>query len=627
MTAATCKKYVPEVLAVGYASLGVCYLFNLIAGDSKFTNGLGSIPILAILVLALRFWRRDLSGIESRKQLKRRIAFVLVTGFLLGMAFVMGYQLRLLGMTSLGVKGKLWILVISGGLSLAFAPVVNLFYACLDRFEGGRWQTTCGERWIRRSFPVSFLVIYVCWIPAFLAYYPAIMSYDFHRQCIEAVRGFAFFNSYQPIAHTFLIWAALQLGNAVGSPEIGMAVLTLVQMAVLALAMAACCRLIAGLTGRKWPVVVTVFVFALLPVHAVLSLSMTKDILFTAFFTLFLCLFMERRFVRQKNAEGNAVRIVLLDVGMVLTGILCIFFRNNAVYAILVFTVFAVLWSKRQRAELLALCLLVVFAGSWLKEEIRVTMGAGEGSKVEMFSVPLMQVARAAKNHRDELTTEQWYLCDSIVPEYAWEYYYMPIADGIKNNVAVTTYDAWKNDLPQMFSDWLKLGMAFPNDYIDAFLGLTSGYWFPDDVSHAEMLGYGKDTDWGLLYTFNVSKNDWFDGVESKSFLPGVRKLYSDVVNGNTYYNWPVVSALFKPATYCWILFLTMMGLLYVRKYRKLVVCMLPFWYLMTLLLGPTALTRYAYPLYVLGPVLIAWLFAKADWNVDTDECEAKENC
>ena len=202
----------------------------------------------------------------------------------------------------------------------------------------------------------------------------------------------------------------------------------------------------------------------------------------------------------------------------------------------------------------------------------------------------------------------------------------MPIADGIKNNVAVTTYDAWKNDLPQMFSDWLKLGMAFPNDYIDAFLGLTSGYWFPDDVSHAEMLGYGKDTDWGLLYTFNVSKNDWFDGVESKSFLPGVRKLYSDVVNGNTYYNWPVVSALFKPATYCWILFLTMMGLLYVRKYRKLVVCMLPFWYLMTLLLGPTALTRYAYPLYVLGPVLIAWLFAKADWNVDTDECEAKEN-
>lgn len=142
MTAATCKKYVPEVLAVGYASLGVCYLLNLIAGDSKFTNGLGSIPILAVLVLALRFWRRDLSGIESRKQLKRRIAFVLVTGFLLGMAFVMGYQLRLLGMTSLGVKGKLWILVISGGLSLAFAPVVNLFYACLDRFEGGRWQTT-----------------------------------------------------------------------------------------------------------------------------------------------------------------------------------------------------------------------------------------------------------------------------------------------------------------------------------------------------------------------------------------------------------------------------------------------------------------------------------------------------
>ena len=81
---------------------------------------------------------------------------------------------------------------------------------------------------------------------------------------------------------------------------------------------------------------------------------------------------------------------------------------------------------------------------------------------------------------------------------------------------------------------------------------------------------------------------------------------------------------LFKPATYCWVMFFAMMGLIYVKKYKKLVVCMLPFWYLMTMLLGPTALVRYVYPIMLVTPIMLAWLFSRADWNVD--ECETKEN-
>lgn len=623
MTKEQIKKYLPDCLAVGYAYLGICYLLNLIAGESRFTNGLFSIPVLGILIVALGWMRKNWRSIPAKEQRKRRFVFVFLTGFLLGLSFVMGYQLRNDGMTSLGIKGKLWILLVSGGLSVTFAPFVNVFYDLLDRFEGGRWKTDGDGKWIKKSFWLSFLVIFVCWLPVFLAYYPAIMSYDFHRQCGEAVQGFYAFNSYQPLAHTFLIWVALQLGKVIGSYELGMAVLSIFQMLLLDLAMAYCCFLVARLTKRKWPVIVTVCIFGLLPVHSVLSMSMTKDILFTAFVTVFLCLMMERRFLKQQN-EVAFVRILLLDAGMILTGILSIFFRNNAVYAMLVFAFFYAWWSNRERIRILVLCLVIVIAGSQLKEGMRLAMQAGEGSKVEMYSVFVAQVARAAHYHRDFLTPQLLQMCEYIVPEDAWEKTYLPLADGVKNTVAVSTYQVWKDEIPKMLSYWLQIGLAYPNDYLDAFLGLTSGYWFLDDVSHAEMLGVGDDTTLGLLYTFNASKNSFFDGVESKSVLPGLKRFFSHVVNGNGYYYWPVLSVLFKPATYCWALFLTMMGLIYVKKYRKLVLCMLPFWYLMTLLLGPTALVRYVYPIMVVTPVLLAWLFSGADWNVD--ECETKEN-
>ncbi|MDY6104724.1 MAG: DUF6020 family protein [Acetatifactor sp.] len=618
------KKYTPACLAVGYAYFGICYLLNLIAGEKLFTNGIFSIPVLAVLVFVLNCWKKDLEHITGKEQKRRRIKFSLITAFLLGISLVMGYQLRMNGMTSLGFKGKFFILLVSGGLSIAFGPVANLFYGLLDRYEGGRWKVSCDDKWIRKSFPISFIVIFLCWIPVFLAYYPAIMSYDFHRQCGEAVRGFIFFNTYQPLAHTFLIWLALQLGKLVGSYEVGMAVLSLFQMLVLDLSMAYCCQMVARLTRKKWPVIVTVCFYALLPIHSVLSVSMTKDILFTAFLTLFLCLFMERRFMKQKNVKGTSLRCILLDLGMVFTGILSILFRNNAIYAILVFIVFAVLWSNRQRVRVLILCLVVVIAGSQVKEGIRLAMHAGSGSKMEMYSVVVAQVARAALNHKDTLSPQQLQMCDYIVPEYVWQYYYPPLADAVKSHVGVTNYLVWKDELPKMFSYWLQIGLAYPNDYIDAFLCLTSGYWFLDDVSHAEMLGVGDDTALGLLYTFNASQNDFFEGINADGLLPGLKKFYNHVVNGNAYYNWPVVSVLFKPATYCWAMFFAMMGLIYVKKYKKLVVCMLPFWYLMTMLLGPTALVRYVYPIMLVTPIMLAWLFSRADWNVD--ECETKEN-
>ena len=124
-----------------------------------------------------------------------------------------------------------------------------------------------------------------------------------------------------------------------------------------------------------------------------------------------------------------------------------------------------------------------------------------------------------------------------------------------------------------------------------------------------QVLSYGADTDLGLLYTFNASNKEVFEGVESRSLLPGVLECYQEIVNGNCYYEWPVLSILFKPAFYCWLLLLAMVSMWYKKENDKQIVTLLPFLYLMTMFLGPVVNFRYVYPIIVVSPILFSELF------------------
>lgn len=618
-----------EIVLSIYATCSMSYVLNLMTAGSGFSQSAFSILLFLLLFAGVHYVIAQLAQMEDSRQRKRRIRYVFATGLLLGLAFVMGYQLRMRGMTSLGVKGKLLILLVAGGVSVALSPFVNGWFGLLDgqkttdakepKVQDGEAQSAAVPRakTMRggKVFLVSWAVIFCCWIPVFLAYYPAIMSYDFNRQSIWAHQGYIWFTTHHPLIHTFLIKCFFDLGKGIGSYEIAMAMFSLMQMGVLSAVYAYSCNMIGRLTGKRWAVVVTALLFALLPLHSVMALCMTKDVLFSAFFLLFLLLLLERRMYFNRQ-EAVRSRRLLFDIALVLTGILMILFRNNAVYAFVAFAFFYVFWSKKERICVLVLCVLITAGGVGVNAGMKAAMGAGEGSEAEKYSVFMQQMCRTALNHENMLTEDEWGILNYYVPCEYWHDYNPAIADSIKGNVTVTSFQNWKDDIPQMIKDWAKMGLRYPNDYIDAFLAMTMGYWFPDDVSHAEVLGYGEDSDYGLIYTFNASASEFFEGVESHSYLPKLQKQYQKIVNGNTYYKMPVVSNLFKPAFYCWTLALVMISFVYRRQRGKLVLCMLPFWYLMTLLLGPVVNIRYAYPIIAAIPLLLAWLSGSAARDV-----------
>ncbi|MBQ7765327.1 MAG: hypothetical protein IJ397_00615 [Lachnospiraceae bacterium] len=596
------------VLAI-LGNIGTCYLLEL-SGSETFLSSLFIKIIFCLLNAALLFctciqWME----IKDKKHRIRRIAYSYGFAFLLALSYVLGYQLKVDGMTALGVKGKLFILFISMALGIAFTSLPNLWFMLMDRVKSKRNTElrTFDKKSCTKFFWISFGIIFVSWIPAFLAYYPAIMSYDFHRQMVEAYGGHM--NTHHPLIHTGLIRLFYLLGVEIGSYEIAMSLFSILQMLVLAACFAYSCVMLNRLTGKKWPCWLSTAVFALLPIHPVLALSMTKDIFFTAFFLLMVTLMLEYRM------SGTKKMRIILFIAMLLTGILMLMFRNNAAYAFVIFSIFYIIFSQKQRLLLLILCILIVVGGHSGKAILQDVTGASSGSKIEMVSVMLQQMNRTGHNHMGYHTQEQYDILSYYIPERCWPKYNPIIADGVKHNVGLHDFDNWTNDIPQTIKDWITIGLAYPNDYLDAFLHLTLGYWFIDDMTHAEVLGYGVDSNLGLLYTFNASTSQYFDGIESHSYLPGVLLWYSKVVNANEYQYWPIISLLFKPSFYVWTMVLCIMSVFYLKEKNKMILILFPFIYFLTLLLGPVVNFRYIYPIVAVIPLFLAWVFSPKDWK------------
>lgn len=582
---------------LGYS--GLCFLLH----DSGRNPGRFGFLYSAIFIVLIFFTQFGLVRLASKdgKLSRRMLGSAFAFGALFGVATDIGCQFELSQVTSPGIKGKAVIFLCGLLVSVLILPFTYRMF----RLAEGKYAAKSGEEKpvnIRKSLLISFLGLELFWFPAFLAYYPAIMSYDFNRQFEEAVRGYRWFFEYQPLIHTFLIRIFYLLGVKLGSPAAGMAAFALFQSIVLALSVSAGIVFVLKRSGRL-PAIVWFLMFALLPYNPVLAISMTKDILFSAFFA-FLILILCR--LSEKPSK-------LLCVLFVVTGILNILFRNNAAYA-LIFLVPAFLLSQegiRKKVLTALLALVMVTAGLGCKTLIRTSMGAMPGSEMEKYSVPIVQMVRVIKYQEDNLTPEQWGILRRCITDYLWGTYNPWIADGPKSTVSAYNVSAWTGEGNTIVKDYITIGKAYPNDYFDALVGLTIGYFYVGDRSHAEMLGYGDDSDLGLLYTFNASPNAAIEeGIPSKSYLPSVEKMYSHIVNGNSYLKWPVVSILMKPAFYFWFFILDLFVVIYKKSKKGVIVFSYPFFYLMTMFLGPCVNFRYIYPFIVALPILTAFILS-----------------
>ena len=582
---------------------GVFYLGALVEIDHA------SYSVLGVLTLVVVFWLlvktgKDIAALPDKRQRRRRCCYAGLICFLFSLSMIMGYQLQMNGMTDCGVKGKGLILLRSVCLAIAFFPVWNLFFRMVERWDAASGKPIpTGKGWKPGVvFCISAAVIFVCLIPVWQAYYPIIMSYDFHRQVNEAAKGFAWFWPYQPIAHTWVIWVFLQLGKRLGDLEAGMAGMALLHMAVHALVAAYAASFIYRITRKKWTVVALVLFFGVFPLNTVMVVCTTKDVLFSELFLLFVLLLAECFFFSQGKKR------LILEAVLLVEGCLMIQFRNNAIYAVAVFGICWVIAApKKEKLRAFLLSLLLVLGGRGTDAAIQAALGIDkEPPKIEMYSVPIQQFARVGYYQAQTMDEEvRQMLAECIRPEY-WGDYNAPISDSVKGSGGVIFPMEGKGHWKEFFNKWVTIGMRYPNDFVDAFLELTRGYWFWDDRSFAECLGYGVEERMGILYTYTSSEIEGVGEIEHVSRLPWLEEQLEKVVSGNVFYNWPVISVLFKCAFYFWGLCLMFVIDLFCRRRKQALLCAFPLLYMGTLLLGPVVCIRYIFPVMLTLPVLAA---------------------
>lgn len=437
--------------------------------------------------------------------------------------------------------------------------------------------------------------ILLCWLPVFLAYYPSVFAYDAEGQLYQVISHD--YSTHHPLLHTLFLGAFFRLGGALGSYSTGMALHSVVQMVLMAAAFGWALSCLYRRQIPRWIRILLLLFYGLFPANSVLALSTTKDVLFSALVLTF-TLWMYQMVCGREMRGGRKEQAVCVALA-----VLMMLFRNNAVYAFVISVPVVYLGigkpARRTYLRMMLLALLLFAAGS---VALKTATHARSGSPREMLSVPLQQMARARVEAEDQLDPQMRQELDHYIPsEWVFAAYNPHLADPVKNRAVI-------HDNPKgLIETWIKLGLQHPTIYIDAFLDNSLGLWFLWDTSHARVYGIGTESGFGYLSTDNRTMPAGCEIVE-RSLLPGLRAFMEKIVSDNEYGKLPVIRLLFAPALYWWLLYLYLVAALYQKKYREMLPAVYLAAYSLTLLLSPTVLVRYMYPIMVTIPVILPYM-------------------
>ncbi len=484
---------------------------------------------------------------------------------------------------------------------------------------------------IRQTWFFYSVLIFLFWLPIFLAYYPSVFAYDAEGQLYQVIAKD--YSTHHPLLHTLFLGAFFRLGGAVGSYQTGMAGHSVVQMVLMALAFGGALSLLYERGTPRWMRILLLLFYGLFPANSILALSTTKDVLFAA---LVLVVTLKGYCIacdcaRESSASDGGGSCETPGVGIkdwavfVFFAVLMLLFRNNAVYAFVVSVpiVWIGLGERRQKENSVrakvrigknsgaarrrylrtAFTILVLFGISAFL--LKAATHAQSGSPREMLSVPLQQMARVRVEAEDQIDPAMREELDQYISkEWVFAAYDPHLADPVKNRAVI------HDDPKGLIKTWVRLGLQYPTIYVDAFLDHSLGMWYLWDTSHAQVYGIGTQSGFGWLSTDNRTMPAGCEIVE-KSLLPGLRAFMERIVSDNAYQKLPFVRLLFAPAFYWWLLWLYLAAALYQKRKQETLAAVFLITYYLTLLLSPTVIVRYLYPLMVTVPVIFSCILTK----------------
>jgi len=557
--------------------------------------------ILGFVVVPKAFghWRED----------RRKFSIGYWLSFGLVFTEILGGAMRLeetRGGVALTVPGVVFMAASALVLALAVEPC---FYMAVNmEIKPGKVQReagigpgdgSCRGFSVDQVFLVAWGVLFLGYLPCALAFYPGLYCYDMSWQWAQFASGA--YTTHHPLLHTILSGAVIELGKFLGgSYERGLFFHSLVQLAFLSGCMAFGIRFLAKRRAGVRAILFVGAFFVLFPYFPVMGISTTKDTVFAGlFFVVFVCLcdmVWDRAFYKGKK----------LALFVLCCWAMCLF-RNNGVYGLAVMACclaavwLAGLFSKRgwrksacsaflgKAIGLLLCCILISQGGAAALEK---GLDAEKGSRAEMLSLPMQQMARAYVYHREEFPAKDKEKLLTFFDEESILSYQYYVSDPVKAGMDMEAFKI--GDFARL---WLRLGKRFPGEYAKATLYNMMGLWYMGGDSSCFMA-------YEMLPPFD--EEHW---VEARSLLPRLKAYYCWFTDENLQKYLPGLCLFFYTSFYSWCVPLAAGIMAGKRKYLSLILPLFLCSYGFTLVFGPCIIIRYFLAVMMCVPLLAVMAF------------------
>lgn len=471
-----------------------------------------------------------------------------------------------------------------------FAIKLGLYYISRLKIQSplvNEWKLF-GASW--QSLLFIWGLIFLCWLPCYLAYFPGTYSYDIVGQTFQAL-GFNPFDRFQTTAHTFFFKICIDIGRLFGGAKAGLITYSILQMLILSFSFSFAILYMAKIKIHYGLRLLAFIYFAFNPLNAIFSFVTTKDVLFTAFFVIATIMLID--VVKNTDRFFNSLfrRIALCAVM-----VLCCLFRHNAFLAFVLFFISFMLIYREHLKIALQTFIIFVLSFSLIMGPIYTLLGVEGGNVKEVLSVPMQQIANVAKNHAGSLkTNEREAIAEIINYEEAIKVYNPRYADPVKDDFNTPKF--CENPF-KYIKLWLSLFIQYPGEYIDSLLSLNLGYWYPDSVHPDE---YSNRI---YIETYVRDVNEF--KVQRESFFPKLLEQYEKFASGTAMQELPIISLFFSIGFPVWFI-LSCILILSVKKKGKLKLIFMPALFMwLTFILGPVSNLRYIYYAIACYPIYMA---------------------
>lgn len=464
-------------------------------------------------------------------------------------------------------------------------------YSMLDRVKArDRCISSKKSLWIWFG---SAVVLFISWIPCFLACYPGFYTYDAMVQTPQALYAEVPYSAHHPLLHTFLMGKIIAFGYHRGVDlNDGIAFHSICQMLFCAGALGYIVSYILRISKKYWLAVAALCYYAVFPVIAMFAMCTTKDVIFSVLLQLAI-IFMYEMCRDMQQFYADKWRLCCF----IITTVLMCLFRKNGIYIVVGIVPFVILFFKKYAKRCLCLFGGIIVIYLLISKSLFWILEAEEGSIEEAFSVPIQQIARVYNEYGENAFTEEEIalIYDGISPAALMNYNPL-ISDDIKN---IFDFDVVLEQEGDYLKLWIRKGLQYPTEYIRAFLDNTYQAWYPG-TSVDESPGDGQT----YYFAMHMCAGGYRD-----SRWPELLKFYDKIAAGYDYYQKiPVVRLLFSIGAMFWVMLFSFGYGMYKKDKALIVAILMAMLCCGTVLLGPVSLVRYYLVLFYGFPVCVAFM-------------------